>query len=131
MAVSPSIALTPQAQIIVENNTLEDTSDDYGDVDFGNGFAARGRLGVALNTTLGQPGAAAATDLMLRASVWQLEAWEAAVLPLNYARHRTKISGAGGGVGTVWRWRRCGASYALRHQDICVARHHSPQLVGL
>ena len=94
MAVSPSIALTPQAQIIVENNTLEDTSDDYGDVDFGNGFAARGRLGVALNTTLGQTGAAAATDLMLRASVWQLEAWEAAVLPLNYVRDRAEISGA-------------------------------------
>lgn len=72
MAVSPSIALTPQGQIIVENDTLEDTSDDFGDVDFGNGFAARGRLGVALNTTLGQTGAAAATDLMLRASVWHV-----------------------------------------------------------
>lgn len=72
MAVSPSIALTPQGQIIVENDTLEDTSDDYGDVDFGNGFAARGRLGMALNTTLGQTGATAATDLMLRASVWHV-----------------------------------------------------------
>lgn len=72
MAVSQTVALTPQGQIIAENYTLEDASDDYGDVDFGNGFAARGRLGLALNTTLGQDGTAAATDLMLRASVWHV-----------------------------------------------------------
>ena len=121
MAVSPSIALTPQGQIIVENDTLEDTSDDYGNVDFGNGFAARGLLGVALNTTLGQPGAAAATDLMLRASVWQLEAWEAAVLPMSYARNGAEMSGGAagreGGNGSDWSW--IGGKHGvtgLRHQ---------------
>lgn len=72
MAVSETVSLTPQGQIIAENYTLEDASDAYGDVDFGNGFSARGRLGVALNTNLGQTAAVATTDLMLRASVWHV-----------------------------------------------------------
>lgn len=72
MAVSDTASLTPQGQIIAENYMLEDANDDYGAVDFGNGFAARGRLGLAVNTTLGQEGLAAATDLMLRASVWHV-----------------------------------------------------------
>jgi outer membrane autotransporter protein len=72
MAASTAFSLTPQGQIIAENYTLEDGADDYGAVDFGNGFAARGRLGLALNTALGQDGTAASTDLMLRASVWHV-----------------------------------------------------------
>lgn len=72
MAVSESVSLTPQGQIVAENFRLEDASDAYGAVDFSNGFATRGRLGLVLNTTLDHAGDVAVTDLMLRGSVWHV-----------------------------------------------------------
>lgn len=64
--VSERASLTPQGQIVLENFTLDGTSDDFGDVDFGNGFAARGRLGLELGSSVDR------TDVTLRASVWHV-----------------------------------------------------------
>jgi len=74
LALGEGASLTPQAQIIAENFTLDDTSDQFGDVDFGNGFAARGRLGLELGSSF--DGLGTRTDLTLRANVWHVFADE-------------------------------------------------------
>ena len=70
VGLADSLTLTPQAQIIAENFSLDGTSDDFGNVTFDNGFAARGRLGVELAS--GFDGLGARTDLTLRANVWHV-----------------------------------------------------------
>jgi outer membrane autotransporter protein len=70
LGLADSLTLTPQAQIIAENFSLDGTSDDFGDVAFDNGFAARGRLGLELAS--GFDGLGARTDLTLRANVWHV-----------------------------------------------------------
>jgi len=68
VGLADSLTLTPQAQIIVEDFSLGGTSDDFGDVAFDNGLAARGRLALELASSF--DGLGARTDLTLRANVW-------------------------------------------------------------
>ena len=70
VGLADSLTLTPQAQIIAENFSLDGTSDDFGSVTFDNGFAARGRLGLELASSF--EGIGARTDLTLRANVWHV-----------------------------------------------------------
>lgn len=70
VGLGDSLSLTPQGQIIAENFTLDGTSDEYGDVSFDNGFAARGRLGLELASNF--DGLGMRTDLTLRANVWHV-----------------------------------------------------------
>ena len=70
VGLAESLTLTPQGQIIAENFSLDGTSDEFGSVDFENGFAARGRLGLELAS--GFDGLGARTDLTLRANVWHV-----------------------------------------------------------
>jgi outer membrane autotransporter protein len=70
VGLGDSASLTPQGQIIAENFTLDGTSDEFGDVSFDNGFAARGRLGLELASNL--DGFGTRTDLTLRANVWHV-----------------------------------------------------------
>ena len=70
MGLADSLTLTPQAQIIVEDFSLGGTSDDFGDVAFDNGLAARGRLALELASSF--DGLGARTDLTLRANVWHV-----------------------------------------------------------
>ena len=70
VGLGDSASLTPQGQIIAENFTLDGTSDEFGDVSFDNGFAARGRLGLELASNV--DGFGTRTDLTLRANVWHV-----------------------------------------------------------
>ena len=70
VGLGDSLSLTPQGQIIAENFTLDGTSDEYGNVSFDNGFAARGRLGLELASNF--DGLGMRTDLTLRANVWHV-----------------------------------------------------------
>lgn len=70
VGLGDSLSLTPQGQIIAENFTLDGTSDEFGDVSFDNGFAARGRLGLELASNF--DGFGTRTDLTLRANVWHV-----------------------------------------------------------
>lgn len=70
VSLGERLALVPQGQIIAENFSLDDTSDDFGDVGFDNGFAARGRLGLELASRIG--GEEERTDVTLRANVWHV-----------------------------------------------------------
>jgi fibronectin-binding autotransporter adhesin len=70
VGLGDSASLSPQGQIIAENFTLDGTSDEFGDVSFDNGFAARGRLGLELASNL--DGFGTRTDLTLRANVWHV-----------------------------------------------------------